>query len=59
MHMWEVYIYVVYSRHIPGIYRKSGFQMNTEQTVTVTDKPEPEVPVVHYHHEHVVCRPVP
>jgi hypothetical protein len=27
MDIVEVYIYMVYIRHIPGIYRKSGFQM--------------------------------
>jgi hypothetical protein len=28
MDIVEVYIYMVYTRHIPGIYRKSGFQMS-------------------------------
>ncbi len=27
--MSEVYIYMVYTRHIPGIYQKKGFQMMT------------------------------
>jgi hypothetical protein len=35
MYMWEVYTYVVYTRHIPGIYRKLGFQMNVVGKILV------------------------
>ncbi len=37
--MREDYIYVVYTRHIPGIYRKSGFKpldSDSEPRITVT-----------------------
>jgi hypothetical protein len=32
MDIVEDYIYMVYTRHIPGIYRKSGFQMSGPAT---------------------------